>query len=157
MAWKDPDTRMFAQFLLRDIDPAESRRRPGSREYYRDFQTGLIDANGRAKPAAQAFKLPFWAEVHEAQSARAVIAWGMVRPARGRAIVRLEQLGADGAWQPIEAQTPGACGDGGVEFLTDSSGTFVATLPATAPVTLRFAWRHGNGSWEPSLPVATGP
>ena len=158
LAWKDPDTRMFAQFLLRDIDPANSRRSPGSRGYYRDFQTGLYDANGRLKPAAQAFKLPFWVEVHEAQGARVAIAWGMVRPAHGRVIVRLEQQGADGVWRPAEAQTPGTCGDGGMEFLTDSSGTFVATVPAAGPLTLRMAWRHGDGSWEPSLPVvASGP
>jgi len=157
LAWKDPDTRMFAQFLLRDIDPANSRRSPGSRGYYRDFQTGLIDANGRLKPAARAFKLPFWAEVHEAQGARVAVAWGMVRPARERAVVRLEQLAGDGTWQPVPSQTAGTCGDGGVEFLTDASGTFVATLPAAGPLTLRMAWRHGDGSWGPSLPVATGP
>src|SRR4051812_6461994 len=160
LAWKDPDTRMFAQFLLRDIDPASSKRPPGSRAYYRGFQTGLYDANGRLKPAAQAFKLPFWAEVHgdsDPTHPRVAIAWGMVRPARGRAVVRLEQQGADGAWRPAEAQTPGACGDGGTEFLTDASGTFVATVPAAGPLTLRMAWRHGDGTWEPSLPVATGP
>jgi hypothetical protein len=156
LAWKDPDTRMFAQFLLRDIDPANSRRAVGTRAYYRDFQTGLLDAGGRLKPAATAFKLPFWAEVHSAQDANVIVAWGMVRPARGRVVVRLEQQGADGAWRPVEAQTPGACGDGGMEFLTDSSGTFVGTLPAAGPLTLRMAWRHGDGSWEPSLPVATG-
>jgi hypothetical protein len=148
---------MFAQFLLRDINPAESGRKRGTRAYYRDWQTGLYDANGRLKPAAQAFKLPFWVEVHQVQDAKVAVAWGMVRPARGRTIVRLEQQAPDGSWQPVDAHTPGACGDGQAEFLTDSSGTFVATLPVTAPLTLRMAWRHDDGSWEPSLPVATGP
>src|SRR4051794_7645599 len=161
LAWKDPDTRMFAQFLLRDIDPANSKRSPGSRAYYRDFQTGLIDANGRLKPAATAFKLPFWTEIHgdsDPAHPRVALAWGMVRPARGRVIVRLEQQGADGTWRPVRAQTAGTCGDGGVEFLTDTSGTFVATVPAAGPLTLRMAWRHGDGTWEPSLPVvASGP
>jgi hypothetical protein len=44
-----------------------------------------------------------------------------------------------------------------VEFLTDPSGTFVATLPAAEPLTLRMAWRHDDGTWEASLPVTTGP
>ena len=157
MAWEDPDTRMFAQFLLRDIDPAASGAQPGSRRYYRDWQTGLIDANGRPKPALQAFRLPFWAEVHAGgdPSHRAIVAWGMVRPARGRAIVRIEERAPDGAWHPVSATTRDECGD--MDFLTDATGTFVATLPATGPLTLRMSWRHGDGTWEPSLPVTTGP
>jgi hypothetical protein len=158
LAWKEPDTRMFAQFLLRDIDPANSERSPGSRAYYRDWQTGLIDANGRLKPAATAFKLPFVVELHHVQNTTVAVAWGMVRPAHGRTIVRLEQQAADGSWQPVDAHTPGACGDGQAEFLTDSSGTFVATLPVAGPLTLRMAWRHDDGTWEPSLPAApSGP
>ena len=80
LAWKDPDTRMFAQFLLRDIDPAESGRKRGTRAYYRDWQSGLYTADGNAKPAVQAFKLPFWAQTPGRCDQQAVLLFGEVRP-----------------------------------------------------------------------------
>ena len=93
LAYQDPRVRMFAQFHLRDIDPRESGRTPGTPGYYRDFQSGLYDVHGRAKPAARAFKLPFWAQLHGDVGAadRIVVLWGQVRPNRGAEIVRVER------------------------------------------------------------------
>jgi hypothetical protein len=162
LAWKDPDTVMFAQFLLRDVDPAESGRTPGTRGYYRDWQTGLLDAAGNPKPAARAFKLPFWAQVQAgpgpgAQSP-AILVWGQVRPNRGEETVRVEREDpGTGAWTPVRTYGT-ACDDTGAAFLTDPTGTFLRALPAsTGAATYRFSWRHPDGSWEPSNPVTVQP
>jgi hypothetical protein len=156
MAWQDGDTRMFAQFLLRDVNPAESGRAPDTRGYYRDWQTGLYAADGSPKPALTAFRMPFWIERHETPAGPFALAWGLIRPGHGPQTVRLEQQGPDGVWRDVRASGP-TCADSGTDFLTDATGAFVATTPAppatAAPPAYRMVWRRPDGVWEPSLPV----
>jgi hypothetical protein len=151
---------MFAQFLLRNVNPSESGRAPNTRGFYRDWQTGLYAADGSPKPALQAFKLPFWVEKHDTPTGPVALAWGLVRPGRGAQTVRLEQQGADGVWRGVRATGP-SCADSGADFLTDATGAFVATTPAPsagAPPAFRMAWRRPDGVWEPSVPVTlSGP
>jgi hypothetical protein len=159
LAWADPGTRMFAQFLLRDIDPRESGRLQQSRSYYRDWQTGLYTSDGQPKPAAQAFKLPFWAETRAGTGGKAVLLFGQVRPGQGRQIVRVErQDPRTGAWSGIF--TVGRnCDVRSPEFLTDGAGFFLRTAPALGPASYRFSWRRPDGAWETSaaIPVAADP
>jgi hypothetical protein len=151
LAWADPNTRMFAQFLLDDINPAESGRRARTRSYYRDWQTGLYTADGQPKPAVQAFKLPFWAETRNVNGGSAVMLFGQVRPGKGRQVVRVErQVGS--AWVPIFT-TGRNCDVRAPEFLTDPAGFFLRTAPALGGGTYRFSWRDPQGSWESSVPV----
>jgi hypothetical protein len=154
LAWKQPDTQMFAQFLLRDVDPRESGRRKGTRAYYRDFQTGLYDAQGDPKPALEAFKLPFWAQTVGQGSQHAVLLWGQVRPGKGQRTVRVErQDPASGAWAPV--RTIGTtCDQQDQAFMTDGTGTFLRTAAFTGPATYRMSWRHDDGSWEPGVPIS---
>ena len=64
LAFTDPRVKATTQFLLRDAPPL--RRSPvtrkaykvGSREYWFTYQSGLLTAAGRAKPAAFAYTLP---------------------------------------------------------------------------------------------------
>jgi hypothetical protein len=147
---------MFAQFLLRDVNPVESGRPRSSRGYYRDWQTGLYAADGTPKPALTAFRLPFWIERHDTPTGPIGLAWGMVRPGDGRQTVRLEQQGADGAWRTAPADGP-TCADDGADFLTDATGTFVATTPGGSGA-YRMVWRRPDGVWEPSVAVTlSGP
>jgi hypothetical protein len=153
LAWRDPRVRMFAQFQLRDIDPRESGRRRGTRSYYRDFQSGLYDVRGRAKPAARSFRLPFWVQGPAATGQQGVVlAWGQVRPNRGAETVRIERR-EGAAWVP--AATYGRTCDGAEQgFLTDAHGTFERAVPAApGPADYRFAWRRDDGSWDHSNPV----
>lgn len=155
LAWKDPHTAMMAQFLLRDIDPAESGRKRGTRGYYRDWQTGLYDKRGEAKPAAQAFKLPFWAELREAAFGKTVVLlFGQVRPGKGARTVWVErQDPVTGAWSAIQTAGP-SCGDPTrPEFLTNPAGFFLRTAPAEGAASYRFVWQHDDGSTETSVPV----
>lgn len=157
LAWRDPGTRMFAQFLLRDVDPRESGRPAGTRGAYRDFQSGLLAADGTPKPAAKAFKLPFYVERREGPAGPVLMVFGGVRPGSGRRIVRVEaQDGASGAWTPL--RTYGSACDGqDAAFLTDRAGYFERAAPAGRATAYRLAWRHDDGTWEVGVPVPAVP
>jgi hypothetical protein len=158
LAWKDPDTRMFAQFLLRDIDPRESGRKRGTRGYYRDWQTGLYDAKGDPKPALQAFKLPFWAQTVGAGGASATLLFGEVRPGSGERTVKVERRVGGGPWGAIRTWGP-ACGDEPNTFLTDKAGFFLRFAPSDGRAEYRLAWRRTDGRWEygVAIPVSGDP
>ena len=156
LAWKNPDTQMFAQFLLRDINPAESGRKRGTRAYYRDWQTGLYTANGDPKPAAQAFKLPFWAQTVQVGTQSAVELFGQVRPGHGQRVVEIErQDPSSGAWAPVT--TYGAtksCDASPPQFLTDKAGFLLRAAPFTGPASYRLAWQDESGVWQYGVPIA---
>ena len=155
LAWKDPSTTMMAQFLLRDIDPAESGRKRNTRQYYRDWQTGLYDAEGNAKPAAEAFKLPFWAQTQGSGNARGVLLFGQVRPGRGARAVQVQrQDPATGAWKAIFTAGPTCTAPDDPTFLTDKAGFFLRSAPFVGVGAYRLAWRHDDGSFEFGVPVA---
>jgi hypothetical protein len=160
LAWSSPTVRMFSQFLLRDLDPRETGARPGSRDYWRDWQSGLLFADGTPKPAAQAFKLPFWARLAQTSTGvPAVLTFGQVRVGgsgvkRVPQVVRVERRGADGVWTPVAGVGRTSCGDGAAEFLTDGEGFFERALPAGAPGDVyRLAWRTPGGRWDAGTEV----
>lgn len=156
LAWKDPSTTMMAQFLLRDIDPAESGRKVGTRQYYRDWQTGLYSADDEPKPAVQAFKLPFFAQTQGIGDNRSVLLFGQVRPGTGQRTVRVErQETPGGPWVPI--QTFGAsCDRQNPEFLTDDAGFFLRSAAFVGVASYRLAWGREDGVWEAGQPVTIG-
>ena len=72
MAWRNPRVAAFSQYLMRDDNP-----RPGSAyARYSGFESGLRGANGKAKLAYSAFRLPLVADAH----GKRVSFWGYVRP-----------------------------------------------------------------------------
>jgi hypothetical protein len=153
LAWKDPDTQMFAQFLLRDIDPAESGRKRGTRSYYRDWQTGLYTADGAPKPALQAFKLPFWAQTIQIGSETIVQVFGQVRPGHGQRVVQVErQDPATGVWQPIRTYGK-SCDASAPQFLTDRAGVFLRGAPFNGVASYRLAWQDEGGTWQWGAPI----
>jgi hypothetical protein len=155
MAWRDPRIRMFAQFGLRDIDPRESGAAPGSRAYWANWQGGLFTADGQPKPAAQAFKLPFWADVEPAPGhpeLQAVVLFGQVRGAHGPQVVHVERRDpGSGAWVPVSVVGEGC--DQGTEFSTDAAGGFLRLAPYNGSASYRMSVRQADGSWAPSVEV----
>jgi hypothetical protein len=151
LAQSDPSVRMFAQFLLRDLDltkphPGESLRR-------NDFQTGLLFANGQPKPSASAFKLPLFVSYATTPAGDpGLIFYGGVRPGAESRIVRVERRapGTD-AWVPVH--TSGAtCGDDVYNFVTERTGFFRRIGAWEGPGDYRLGWLHGTG-YEYGAPI----
>ena len=160
-AWRNPDVRTFAQFLLRDIGP-DPRFAATSRRSWISYQTGLEYADGTEKPALQAFKLPFWAEAQGAAGQAYVLAFGQVRPQKGRQHrVEIEVQGGDGVWRTVEslaARPPadGSCGRQTTEFLTDGQGFYLRALPYEGTQAYRPRWIKDDGNVEYGVPVTVG-
>jgi len=155
MAYSDPRVRMFAQFGLRDIDPSESGAAPGTKAYWANWQGGLFTADGQPKPAAPAFKLPFWAQVEPAPgnpSLSAVLLFGQARGARGPQVVHVERKDpGTGAWIPVPVTGQGC--DQGTEFSTDAAGGFLRLAPYDGDASYRMTVRQPDGSFAPSAEV----
>jgi hypothetical protein len=101
-AWRLPRVTMLIQYLYRD-EPQLSR-----------FQTGLVFADGRLKPARQGFTLPF-AEMRRVGFRTTV--WGQIRGGRGgRRLYRLQVLHKN-VWKSV-----------GHDRLTNDAGVFVRTI-----------------------------
>jgi hypothetical protein len=84
-SYRYPRVRSYAQYLLYDDPP-----RPGETEkqVWSGFQTGLRFADGAAKPAYDAYRLPI---VVQRSRGRDVRVWGRVRPESGTRAVQLER------------------------------------------------------------------
>jgi hypothetical protein len=150
LAWRTPGTRMFAQFLFKDIaDP-------------RSYQTGLLYADGRSKPALQAFKLPFWAQAQEKNGQPYVLVWGQVRPVSGSQTVALEAQRSDGTWHTIASlpanPNPNGrdCATTDDEFLTDEDGFYLRLLPYDGVLSYRARWLRPDGGTDYAPPVTVG-
>ncbi|MEA2423805.1 MAG: hypothetical protein QOH13_215 [Thermoleophilaceae bacterium] len=150
LAWRNPATRMFAQFLLQDIADPKS------------YQTGLLFSDGRSKPALQAFKLPFWAEAQESNGQSFVLAWGQVRPGSGPQSVALEVQHSDGTWSTIPSLPAAPKGDGRScpaqddQFLTDENGFYLRLLPYQGVIAYRARWMRPDGGADYAPPVTVG-
>jgi hypothetical protein len=150
-AWRDPDTRMFAQFLFQDIADPHS------------YQTGLLYPNGQSKPALQAFKLPFWAQAKEANGQPYVLIWGQVRPDSGPQSVALEVQHADGTWHTITSVATAGEPDGrscpaeDQQFLTDDDGFYLRAVPYQGVLAYRARWMRPDGGVDYAPPVTVGP
>ena len=90
IAYRNPRVAAFSQYLMRDDNP-----RPGPKlARYSGFESGLRFADGRTKPAYDAFRLPL---VVTRRGGR-VSLWGLVRPASGATRVTV-QFRASGSRQ----------------------------------------------------------
>ena len=109
IARSHPEVRSVAQFLVRDLPPSPGKT-PAER--WGDYQSGLLFADGRPKPALYAFGLPL--TVHRAGPGRVTL-WGLDRrgpghvtvQAGGRTVADLHTR-ADGTFTTTVAADPGA-------------------------------------------------
>jgi hypothetical protein len=152
LAWRDPDTVMFGQFLLQDSTPGPGK--PGSRQYWSPYQTGLYYANGQPKPAAQAYRVTLWAQRILGPISPLILLFGRV-PAgtAGRQIVQVQSMSPSAtAWTPVQTLLPSCAGQ--AEFLTNRDGYFLTTTAQLgATTTYRLAWLDPQGQWEYGVPI----
>lgn len=178
LAWRTPGVVSTAQFLLRDIDPAESGLPVGDRRRYRDWQSGILDLHGRPKPAAGATMLPFWPRTVGRGRARRLWLFLQVRPGIGARTFAVQRWDRDARrWVPVVlwpcgpprpgcgTAAPGAVLAGGArgalvptrwdsDERTDPLGVAVRTGPALGPGPYRALWRRPGGAWVAGPPVA---
>ena len=148
LAHANPDVKMFAQFLLRDIEaPADN---PG-----RDYQTGILYSDGRPKPAAMAFKLPLFASSATApDGTRALVLFGGVRPGATNRVVRVERRAIGSRdWLPV-ATVGDSCDEESGAFLTGPDGFFRRTAAWEGPADYRLVWdRLTSNEYGPAIRV----
>ena len=158
LAWRSPGVVSAAQFLLRDIDPAESGRPVGDRRRYRDWQSGVLDRTGAPKPAAAALALPFWPRLVGSGATRRLWVFAQVRGGVGVRQIAVQRWdAASGTWVPVVlndcgAPRPGCGGSGRGDALTgpvrtDAQGVAVRSGPAVDAGPLRLLAREPDGSW----------
>jgi len=109
-AWRDPRVRTLVQYEWQD----EAVKSVGSgRKRYAGWQSGLLFADGKAKPALAGFQHPFVADV--TTLAPRVRFWGQARPGRAHSVL-LQRRSPSGTWLTV------------ARLRTDARGTFVKTL-----------------------------
>jgi len=158
LAWRDPRVKMFAQFLARDIPGGEAGGAPGSTRYWSDLQTGLFTADWQEKPAAAAWRLPFWAQVVERDGARVVLVFGANRSGPGRRQVRIERLDpATGDWLGVPLVDGANCGSGTVDFLTGDDNYFLGAVPFDGVGTYRMVGLFTDKTWRAGAQLRVDP
>jgi hypothetical protein len=125
-AWRLPRVAMLIQYLYRD-ESVLGR-----------FQTGLVFANDRPKPALQGYKLPFaQMQRHGSQT----VVWGQIRDGRpGRKPYRLEVLRRN-VWKAVGPDRP-----------TDDAGVFIRTLRLKRGALVR-VWSPGQRRFSLQLRI----
>jgi len=131
LAFRNPRIKGFSQYLLIDSQP-----RPGPASgRYSGFESGLLNSEGKRKPAYAEFGLPL---AVRRKAGKRVTLWGLVR--RTRTKTKVEVLTTDGATTSVAAVRP-----------TDARGVWTAALPDKPGRTWRVRWTAADGE------VFTGP
>ncbi|MHB8656480.1 MAG: hypothetical protein ACYC91_00780 [Solirubrobacteraceae bacterium] len=128
LAYRNPRVRSLAQFLLLDDRPRAGQP-VGTLRYWSTYQTGLLYANGTAKPSFDAFRIPIW--IPSPRHAARVMLWGQLRPADHSAVqygVIEYRRGSSGSWSTLR------------EVQTSSSEGFLVAHVAVPRGMVRLAW-----------------
>lgn len=93
LAWRDPRVKSIVQYEWRD-EPIASRGL-GPRAFA-GWQSGLLFADGRGKPALDVFADPFWVDLRTPTSVRI---WGQIRPGGAHTVHLHRREGTRGPWR----------------------------------------------------------
>ncbi len=154
MAWANPRVAAQSQFLLADVAPLK-RHKKGSKAYWSTYQSGLFGLDGRPKPAAYAYALPFLATSTGAAlpGPPAFDLWGQLRFLSNGAAdvveIQWRPQGGSSAWTTV-----------GPAVAIDQLGYFSArrTAPSATPGEWRALWSpRGGGVGLASRTATAGP
>jgi hypothetical protein len=123
VAWRTPRVKALNQFRITD----GSIRGKGPLSF-REFQSGLYFANGKAKPAARTFANPI-----------------VVRPAGRRLLVWGQARAGDAHDVTIERRAPGANGFTPIATVRTSTRGYLERRIARRPGSYRFRWADAAG------------
>jgi hypothetical protein len=126
IAWRDPRVQNITQYEWRD-EPRQLR--PGGTGY--GWQSGLLFADGRPKPALAAFRAPFF--IDRRSGARSAQFWGQARPGGRREVTLLRR-------RPGQSRSSSIA-----RITTDASGFWARRLPAAPGDRYRFGYRTLDG------------
>ena len=132
LTFLEPRVVAMTQFQMRD-DPPRTFLRRSHPSYWGTYQAGLRFADGRAKPAYDAYRLALDAPVRVARGQR-VRLWGFVRAGRNGDAQRVQlEFRAPGTDRFVAAGAP--------VDVHDARGYFEADAPVQATGFWRYAWR----------------
>lgn len=136
LAYKDPMVLGNTQFQLRDVDPVKGVRKSSKRAWF-GYQSGLLFNDGRLKPAASAYLLPFVVKGKGIDSVgqQGVGFWGWVRflPGNTQTEVSLQ-------FKPSGAADFSTIGD--PVRVSNAFGFWEAHRTILAPGTWRAVWTN---------------
>ena len=132
LAWKNPQVKMFPQFLLKDMGTVSAEAAARGKREYGDWQSGLFFNDGSPKPAASSFPLALHVDCTMAgKKNKLLVIWGHVRPGSGPRPVTLEQGKA--SFKPAASAASLAKGvvraASVTPFSTDQNGYFLRFAP----------------------------
>ncbi len=143
MAWQNPRIASQAQFLLADVAPRKKHTK-GTKSYWSTYQSGLLASNGRAKPSAYAYALPFIAMKAAPEPTSGLpgfTMWGQLRflPNGQKAVAQLQ-------WKPQDDSAPWT--PVGPSVAIDAFGYFTASrfAPSAVPGEWRAVWTAADAS-----------
>jgi hypothetical protein len=137
MTRRDPRTAALTQFLMKDDVPRDEPGQTLDRKWG-TYQSGLRDADGNAKPAYGAYRLPLVAR----KTGATVALWGLVRPTNGQGSVQVQfaPAGSDD-FQPV----------GGPVAVDPATRSFSLDVTPERSGSYRFSW---TGPTPPTPPRA---
>jgi hypothetical protein len=128
VAWHDPRVKCLMQYEWRD-EPL--KQRGVGAKAFASWQSGLLFADGRPKPALAGFRNPFWIQVARGR----VLAqfWGQVRPPGVNSVTLMRRSRAGTRWTSV-----------GV-IPTDGLGYWSRRLPITSTADYRYTYTMASG------------
>jgi hypothetical protein len=141
IATRSPAVKMWAQFMLRDL---EGDALGG------DWQSGLFFADGRPKPAAATFRTPAFATCVRRGSRQWVLTWGHLRGADGRQRAALQASRArSAAWRSqatVASISPHRAGRTAAAVALSPGGAFARYAPWRPGLRYRLEWTGADGA-----------
>jgi hypothetical protein len=137
LAYKDPRVIANTQFLLRDVEPVKGTPASSKRHWF-TYQSGLVYANGKPKPSAQAYALPLviTGKGTDSVGQQGVSLWGWLR--------FLPLITPDSKQQVYIQFRPAGASDystiGSAVDVTNPLGFFETVKAVPGPGTFRAVW-----------------
>jgi hypothetical protein len=153
LATRVPGVRMWPQFLLRDRPGGQAG--PTNRPFG-DWQSGLITAEGVAKPAYATFRTPVHASCEEIAGRPWTRVWARLRQPPAGAAATIEVGTRPAGWRAVASSARATrTAARAAQLRVDApAGTVVRYLPGRAPASIRVSWSLPDGQALPGLDVA---